>query len=205
MIRMKKNKNIKKALKQLWWFIWESNSIGSWIVNIILAFVLIKFIVYPSLGFVLLTSYPIVAVVSSSMEHTSGFDDWWGSNKGWYSNQAVTKEEFLSFPLRNGFNKGDIMVLKGKKPADIKEGDVIVFKSKRPDPIIHRVIKTWKEEDIYYFHTKGDNNADSIKNTLLDETKISQEQLIGKAVVRIPLLGYIKIWFVELIQLFMKR
>ena len=202
---MKKNKNIKKTLKQLWWFIWESNSIGSWIVNIILAFVLIKFIVYPSLGFVLQTSYPIVAVVSSSMEHTSDFDGWWGSSGGWYSNQAITKEEFMSFPLKNGFNKGDIMVLKGKKPADIKEGDVIVFKSKRPDPIIHRVIKTWKEEDIYYFHTKGDNNADSIKNTLLDETKISQEQLIGKAVVRIPLLGYIKIWFVELIQLFIKR
>jgi len=59
----------KKILKKTWWFIWESDSIWSWIVNIILAFVIIKFLVYPGLGFAMQTSHPIVAVVSGSMEH----------------------------------------------------------------------------------------------------------------------------------------
>ena len=59
----------KKIWKKTWWFIWESDSIWSWIVNIILAFVIIKFLVYPGLGFVMQTSHPIVAVVSGSMEH----------------------------------------------------------------------------------------------------------------------------------------
>ena len=56
-------------LKKAWHFIWEDDSVLSWLVNIILAFVLIKFIVYPGLGFILQTTHPVVAVVSESMEH----------------------------------------------------------------------------------------------------------------------------------------
>ncbi len=62
-------RKFKKLLKKIWYFIWEDDSIWSWIVNIILAFVIIKFIVYSGLGFMLSTSHPIVAVVSGSMEH----------------------------------------------------------------------------------------------------------------------------------------
>ena len=66
--------------KGIWYFIWEDNSLLSWIVNVILAFVLIKFIIYPGLGLLFSTSYPIVAVVSGSMEHQGNFDTWWGSS-----------------------------------------------------------------------------------------------------------------------------
>ena len=52
---------------KVWYFIWHDDSVWSWIVNIILAFLLIKFIVYPGLGFLLETEYPVVAVVSGSM------------------------------------------------------------------------------------------------------------------------------------------
>ena len=62
-------KDWRKILKRVWYFIWEEDSIWSWLVNIILAFVLIKYVVYPGLGFLLGTSHPIVAVVSGSMEH----------------------------------------------------------------------------------------------------------------------------------------
>ena len=197
-------KKIKAILKKTWWFIWEDDSIWSWIVNIILAFVLIKFIVYPGLGFLLGTNYPIVAVVSSSMEHDGSFDNWWNGQERWYLNQNISKEQFAKFNFKNGFNKGDIMILYGKKPANIEVGDVIVFKSQRPDPIIHRVVKKWKINGEYYFQTKGDHNADSIKSVGLDETNINQDMLLGNAVVRIPLLGYIKIWFAQLIGLFMR-
>ncbi|MBI2658614.1 signal peptidase I, partial [Candidatus Woesearchaeota archaeon] len=113
-------------------------------------------------------------------------------------------EEFDGFPLKNGFNKGDIMVLKGKKPENIEIGDVIVFWSAKRDPIIHRVIKKWHDKDIYYFQTKGDNyktNPMPIKSSFLDETSVSQEQVVGNAILRIPLLGYVKIWAVELFNL----
>ena len=52
-----------------------------------------------------------------------------------------------------------------------------------------------------YFQTKGDNNKDSIKTQQLDETNIDGNEIIGKAVLRIPLLGYIKIGFVEMLKL----
>jgi signal peptidase len=193
-------REIKKVLKRVWWFVWEDDSIWSWLVNIVLAFILIKFIVYPGLGFVLGTNYPIVAVVSSSMEHNMGFDEWWNKNKEWYIGRGITKDEFLTFPLKNGFYKGDIMVLIGEKPESIKVGDVIVFGSRKPDPIIHRVVKKWKEGNKYYFATKGDNNPGSIKSALVDETKIEEGRIIGKAVLKIPLLGYIKIIFVEVLE-----
>ena len=194
-------KKIKAALKKAWWFIWEDDSIWSWIANIILAFVLIKFIVYPGLGFLLSTTYPIVAVVSGSMEHDGSFDNWWSSQEKWYSSYDISKDEFFSFNFKNGFNKGDIMILYGKQPKDIEVGEIIVFRSSRPDPIIHRVVKKWEINGKYYFQTKGDHNVDSIKSIGLDETNIIEDNYLGKAVVRVPLLGYIKIWFVELIKL----
>ena len=200
---MDKNK-IRHILKKTWWFIWEDDSLLSWIVNIILAFVLIKFIVYPGLGFLLSTPYPIVAVVSSSMEHDGNFEKWWAPQEAWYSRYSITPSQFSDFDFSNGFNKGDIMILYGKKPKNLKAGDVIVFKSKRPDPIIHRVVKKWENDGNYYFQTKGDHNSDSIRAVGLDETNIAEDQILGKAVIKIPLLGYVKIWFVELIKLFVR-
>ena len=194
-------KDWKKTWKKVWYFIWEDNSIWSWIVNIVLAFILIKFIVYPGLGLFLHTTHPVVAVVSESMEHNNGFDDWWSKSGKWYIANGISKEDFGNFPLKNGFNKGDIMVLKGKKAENIEIGDVVVFWSAKRDPIIHRVVKRWQENGFYYFQTKGDHNQDSIRSPALDETRISEEQIVGNAVLKIPVLGYIKIWFVELINL----
>ena len=191
-----------KNWKKIWHFIWEDNSVWSWLVNIVLAFVLIKFIVYPGLGFLLSTSHPVVAVVSESMEHNNRFDDWWQKSSNWYANNSINKENFDKFPLKNGFDKGDIMVLKGKKPENIEIGDVIVFWSAKQDPIIHRVVKKWQDNGVYFFQTKGDHNPNSIKSSFLDETKVSQEQVVGNAILRIPLLGYIKILFVEILGFF---
>jgi len=75
----------KKFLKKFWHFIWEEDSLASWIVNVILAFILIKFIVYPGLGFLLSTTHPVVAVVSGSMEHNANFDIWWDQRGPYYT------------------------------------------------------------------------------------------------------------------------
>ena len=193
----------KPALKKLWYFIWEEDSIWSWIANLAIAFVLIKFLVYPGLGFLLQTSHPVVAVVSESMEHGSNFDAWWDKANGWYGQNGISNDDFREFSLRNGFNKGDIMVLKGKNAEKIKVGDVIVFWSAKRDPIIHRIVKKWQEGETYYFQTKGDNyrtNPSPIKNPLLDQTRVSEDMIVGNAVLRIPFLGYIKIWFVDMVS-----
>jgi len=227
-----KKKEFKKLLKKTWHFIWEDDSIWSWVVNVIIAFVLIKFIVYPGLGFFLSTTHPVVAVVSSSMEHKTvlscagngnmlnnkkceepkysmcgnaydgkkyfNADEYWQECGSWYEKNGIDKDEFSGFSFKNGFNKGDIMILIGKDIGEIEVGEVIVFRSGRKDPIIHRVVKK-NDDGKITLQTKGDNNADSIKNNALDETNIGKDVLIGKAVFRIPLLGYIKILFVEYI------
>lgn len=181
--------------KKAWKFIWHDDSILSWVVNLILAFVIVKFIIYPGIGFLLGTSFPLVAVVSGSMEHDKNFDEWWESTNMYYPEYNITKEDFGKFRFKNGFNKGDIMILKGKEAKDIKTGDVVVYENTfNRNPIIHRVIKIDKESK-YYFTTKGDNNP------VEDRERVSEDQIArtGIAVLRIPLLGYIKIWFTNLI------
>lgn len=202
--------NWKDNWKRTWHFLWKEDSILSWIVNIILAFVLIKFLIYPGIGLLLGTNLPIVAVISESMEHNGNFDQWWNGavicqeelfNKtkctqaDWYSTRDISKEEFLNYPMHNGFNKGDIIILKGVDFENLEKGEIIVFQSKLSYPIIHRVVE---KNDV--IQTKGDHNQAQIISNKLNEKYITRDQLIGKAWIKIPFLGYIKIWFVDLIK-----
>ncbi len=196
----------KQYLRWFWWFIWEDDSIWSWIVTALLAFILIKFMIYPVLGFMMGTTHPIVAVVSGSMEHDGSFDDWWNDHHTFYEGFGITEQQFKEFPFKNGFNTGDIMVLYGKSPEDIDVGDVMVYYSYRPDPIIHRVVDIKEDNNSYHYQTKGDHNLASN----FDEMDINPDMLTGHerykkgsvAAFRIPYLGWIKIAFVKLITLF---
>ena len=177
----------KSFLKKIWSFIWYDNSLLSWVVNILLAFVLVKFVLYPGIGFVLGTDYPLVAVVSGSMHHEMSFDPWWDIYGPWYEERGITKEHFKEFSFKNGFNKGDIMILGG--PQDLEVGDVIVYSGS--PPIIHRLYALEKDERGTYYRTKGDHNP------IADGAKIRDPPLepfvLGKALIRIPLLGWVKI------------
>ncbi len=175
-------------LKKIWKFIWYDDSLLSWIVNILLAFLIVKFLIYPGLGFALGTTHPVVAVVSGSMHHDDGFDKWYDEKGDWYN---FSKEDMRKWSFSNGFNKGDIMIL--KKAKDIEIGDIIVFNGASSNPIIHRVVFIGED----YYQTKGDNNADSFGQ--LGEKNIKENQIVGKAIGRVPFLGYIKILFTEAI------
>ena len=177
------------TVKRIWNFIWHDDSIWSWLVNIALAFIIVKFILYPLIGLLLGTSYPVVAVMSGSMEHDGNFDQWWESQNKLYEELKITKEQFKTFKFMNGFNKGDIIIL--TKAKDIQIGDVIVFSANTAEPIIHRVVKT--ENGI---QTKGDHNLGSRQ----DEVNIDQTKILGKALFRVPYLGWLKLGFVSLIQ-----
>ena len=93
------------------------------------------------------------------------------------------------------------MVLLGKKSSEIRQGDVIVFKNDiRVEPIIHRVTSITRQGERYLFTTKGDKNFDSYPF----ERDIVEDRLLGKAVFRIPLLGYVKIIFMDIVSIFVR-
>ncbi|MBN2567680.1 signal peptidase I [Candidatus Woesearchaeota archaeon] len=204
-------RNWGTTLKRVWKFLWEDDSIWSWITSIAVAFVIIKFIVYPGLGLALGTTHPIVAVVSGSMEHDGSFEDWWGSpaeceagrcsQRDWYLEHGILDEEFKGYDFPNGFDTGDIMLLTKGDPAELERGDIVVFYNRQGTPIIHRVIRKWQAVDTWYFQTKGDHNIQSISNRDLNEFQVNGNMIIGRARLRVPLLGYVKIWFVDLLKL----
>lgn len=219
-------KNKKKPTTnagKIWYFIWHDNSIWSWLVNIVLAFILIKFIFYPLLGLILGSQLPVVAVVSESMDHRftkdackpiyrlcgetnnvrpSFFTDsdlYWDTCGDWYENRGISKENFNDFSLSSGFSKGDIIVLIGKKPSNIEIGDIIVFQAKKAYPIIHRVVNKTSKNGKFVFQTKGDHNPSQISDFAINELAISENSVIGVGVGKIPLLGWVKIGLVELL------
>ena len=101
----------------------------------------------------------------------------------------------MEFSFKHGFNKGDIMIL--WRPTNIEIGDVLVFRANhRFDPIIHRVVDVKQAGNTKTYVTKGDHNCGSAQF----ERAVSQNQQIGKALFRVPLLGWIKIGFVELLK-----
>ena len=184
-------------LKRIWNFIWHDDSFLSWIVNIVLALILVKFVIYPGLGFIFDTTHPLVAVVSGSMEHNNlDFNEWWLKNGPWYENHDIKKDSFALFSFKNGFGRGDIMILRGTNKLEV--GDVVVFM--RNDgaqvPVIHRIVVIDGRNRINY-STKGDNNYDRDPWTV--------DKILGKAILRIPYLGYVKIFFVDSVLTPFKR
>ena len=204
----------KSNSKIVWKFLWDDDSIWSWLANIIVAFLLIRYVVYPLLGLILGTSYPIVAVVSESMEHglhdqmlcgrdftdfKESFDNYWGICGDWYQQVGISKEQFQQFPFRNGFDKGDVIILWRANNHNLEVGDVLIFQGTKPQPIIHRIVKVMNEDEKYYYQTKGDHNSNSIGG-LYGETKIPEDRIFGKGLIRIPYLGWMKILFVDAVK-----
>lgn len=135
---------------------------------------------YQALALATGTSLPIVAVVSDSMYHNGNFDEWWASRGKLYESIGITKEEFKDFPFRNGLSVGDFLLVINSQP---QIGDVIIYdrpvENKGYITIVHRLVETTNGEYV----TKGDNN-------LVKDSPIAKNQIRGKVVLAVPLLGY---------------
>ncbi len=194
-----KDKNkFKQFLKRFWFIVWKDESIRGWIFSLIFLFVVIKLIFFPLLSLTTGTSLPLVIVESCSMYHEgnllSNFDTWWKTQDMKYFKFKLTKENWETFPMKKGFNKGDILFITGVKPEKIKVGDIIIFEANYRNPIIHRVIEINQNGERYTFSTIGDNNG----GQLSIEKEISEDQIVGKAQVKLaPYLGWIKLIFFE--------
>lgn len=135
-----------------------------------------------TLGFVLSTDMPVVAVVSSSMQH----DNEEVTHYKWLEDNLGYNRSYIdSWSVPNGFNVGDMPVIQGSSEYGV--GDVIVYS--RPGqsvPIIHRIIKINLDRT---YQTKGDNNTGQMDY----ELSVGKEQIHGKAIFIIPKLGYFKV------------
>lgn len=208
---------MKQNLKRFWNYLGNEDSLGSWLLNLLIAFILIKFLIYPGLGLALGSELPVVAVVSASMEQSINEDDnglyymcgqrfmrntdlskneWWGYCGNWYEDrQNISQDDFESFPLSSGLYVGDLVILTGYSALSV--GDVIVFDGGRNVPIIHRIVEIFEEDGEIFYVTKGDNNADV--QSIIGEDKISESKIYGKAALRVPYFGYFRLILSQMI------
>lgn len=190
-------KTHKTKIGKVWHFLAHEDSWLSFVVDAILVILIGKYLFLPGLGLLFGTDYPLVAVVSSSMDHHGkNFEQWWFENGKWYYDKNITKEQFKEFYKPNGFLKGDAFVVKGVDSTKIKVGDVLIYNVEgRRDPIIHRVVTINEDGTI---QTKGDANNAQIPF----ELNVKKEQIAGKAVLWAPKIGWVKVLFIGFVNLF---
>jgi len=176
--------NIKEAWNKIWKYL-KRDTWDSWLVSLILVFVFIKFIFFPLLSLITGSPLPLVVVESCSMYHETNFEDWWFRNSAWYEENNISKQDFQNYLFKNGLSKGDIIIVWGY--GEYKKGDIIIFEAPTKYPLIHRIISDNK------ISTKGDHNPGQLDI----EHDISEEEILGKAVMKIPALGWLKLVFFE--------
>jgi len=163
--------------KRFWNFLWFEESLLSYASFIIVSFLLLKLVLFPSALF-LLGWKDVVAVLSTSMVHYSeqGFVSWYYAN-------GFNASQVNSWPFQQGLNVGDAVIVVPTSLEELRVGDVIVFTNPiTGEEIIHRLIDKTNST----FTTHGDAN----QGLLSFEVNVPHEYLVGKAVARIPLMGY---------------
>lgn len=176
--------DFKSNLKRFWAFLKE-DSWPSFFVSLVLILIFIKLIFFPTLTFFTGSDLPVVIVESCSMYHSQSFENIMADKI--YSDYGLSFKNTSDWVLKNGFSKGDIIFVLG--PKNVGVGDIIVFNAGQRNPIIHRVINVTGK----FYTTKGDHN----QGFLPYEKNISSDQIVGKAVFRIPLLGWVKLIFFD--------
>lgn len=144
--------------------------------------IVIAFLVNQLLAFALSTDLPVVAVVSSSMQHDNAEQTHyrWLEDKFGYDRSYVD-----SWPMPTGFLIGDMPIVAGTDEYGV--GDVIVYTAPGQNfPIIHRIVRINSDGT---YQTKGDNNS----NQFPYEFAVSDEQIHGRVIFIVPKLGYFKV------------
>jgi len=107
-------------------------------------------------------------------------------------------EGYSMYPL---LREGDVVFAYKAPPEQIKPGQIIIFEGIGGKLIIHRVIDVKRVGDRFYYVTKGDNNQIPDIMHFSSGIGIPYERVKGivvsvdNAVVKIPYLGYLSIWF----------
>ncbi|WP_060672799.1 signal peptidase I [Rossellomorea vietnamensis] len=87
----------------------------------------------------------------------------------------------LTNSMEPKISAGDMIFVKEKDAADVKEKDIITFRTADQKVITHRVVEITPEGMI----TKGDNN------NVEDSWKVTSDSLLGKVAFILPNAGYV--------------
>ena len=94
----------------------------------------------------------------------------------------------LSGSMEPNYHVGSIIYVKEVDPATLKVGDAISFLISEKTVATHRIIEVLPDEsdpNVIRFRTKGDNND------IEDTNPVHCNNVLGKVVGTIPLLGYV--------------
>ncbi len=170
----------------------KSNSKFLIILSICLILILLPFILFRDRLFV---------ITSNSMEPTLNVGD------------LVIRGDKDPEDIKTGEEDGDILILRGPDYYYDKGFDPIFWGNLEDGtPIIHRAIDKKKIGDKWYFKTKGDNNkvadggykfinkTDEYDYVVIEYNEseviyISETEVLGIVIFKIPYIGYIKIYF----------
>ena len=99
----------------------------------------------------------------------------------------------ISGSMEPEYPVGALIYVKEEKPSEVEVGDVITFVLSNETPATHRVIAIDKEAQLFY--TQGDANYQINEETgekvYMEDPPVHFNNLIGKPVFKIPVLGYI--------------
>lgn len=147
--------------------------------------------------------FPLLTVISESMCIPEPTCDGW------------------SHPFERTLHIGDLIIIQGVNPSDLKtdypDSDIIVFQNPiipaddSHANIVHRIVSIEEAEGTLYFHTKGDGNgypnvwlnpvtrgidpwiSNPSDPTSTYEGAISEKYVYGKVIMRIPWIGTLSI------------
>lgn len=91
---------------------------------------------------------------------------------------------------------GDIIVIRETPASELKIGDNVTYIGKEgsfSDMVItHKIISIRKDENNYFFTTRGTNKSDGTKSDdILPDPEISYSQIYGKVIYKTVLFSYI--------------
>ena len=109
----------------------------------------------------------------------------------------------LTHPFEQTLHKGDILIIQGIDPKDLKtdypNSDIIIYKNPRGvTPIVHRIVNSQEINGTLYFKTKGDGNGPILwpdtptyYDNIPDANGVPEDLIEGKVIMRIPWFGWI--------------
>lgn len=91
----------------------------------------------------------------------------------------------LSGSMEPNYHVGSLVYIKKVEQKELKKGDTITFYLSENTIATHRIKEVVNEDNKIYYRTKGDANE-------IDDAKLTPyENVIGKVIFSIPLLGYL--------------
>jgi len=176
---------LKAKLKELW----ENEYFQT--ASVIIFIILIFFGLWYGSTLALNNTNPVVVVPTGSM--CIPYD---GGCNGW------------DHPFNRTLHVGDLLILQGVDPRDLNtdypNSDIIVFHQpgNLDELIVHRIVSAEEVNGVLYFRTKGDGNGfnkwpntpqatDQDPWSIPPAPGVSEDQVVGKVIMRIPWAGHI--------------